>query len=224
MSGLVEEDADPGVGEGVADADVLAVFLQQLVGGADALVLGDSQHPFGGVIVGGQQRLPVAQPGPLRILEERRPCPVERVCVAEAAAADAAAGDDKDVLEERRAAELRGSRAWVPRSSGGAGAGSTRRSPRRGSGCRTPAPRRYSPSRRGEAPTRSPRSRSRRLPSRSRGSPDGTALRLRPRPARAGGSPRSGRRRPGRTNLWGCPRSRFRAGCPRPGRRSPGRR
>ena len=44
--------------------------------------------------------LPVAQLVPLRVLEEGRAGSVERVGVTEAAAADAAAGDDEDVLEE----------------------------------------------------------------------------------------------------------------------------
>ena len=74
--------------------------LQQLVGRADALVLDDAEHPLGGLVVGRELGLPVAQLGPLGVLEEGRAGPVERVGVAEAAAADAAAGDDEDVLEE----------------------------------------------------------------------------------------------------------------------------
>ena len=98
--GLVEEDADPGVGEGLADADLLTVFLQQLVGRADALVLDDAEHALGRVVVRGELIRPIAQLLPLRILEEGGAGTVERVGVAEAAAADAAAGDDEDVLEE----------------------------------------------------------------------------------------------------------------------------
>ncbi len=101
--GLVEEDADLGVGEGLADADLLAVFLQQLVGRAYALVLDDAEHSLGGVVVGSEVGLPVAQLRPLRITEEGGAGAVEGVGVAEAAAADAAAGDDEDVLEEGHA-------------------------------------------------------------------------------------------------------------------------
>ncbi len=57
-AGLVEEDADPGVGEGLADADLLAVFLQQLVGRPDAFVLDHAEHPLGGVVVRRQLAAP----------------------------------------------------------------------------------------------------------------------------------------------------------------------
>src|SRR5436305_14818922 len=92
LSGRPEEDPDAGVAEAVADPDLLSVFLQQRVSGADSLVFGDPEHPLGGLVVGGKVGLPVAELGPLRIAEERRPGPVERVRVSEAAAADSVAG------------------------------------------------------------------------------------------------------------------------------------
>src|SRR5689334_12092416 len=55
---LVEEDADPGVGEGLADADLLAVLAQERVGRSDSLVLDHPEHALGGVVVRRQLPLP----------------------------------------------------------------------------------------------------------------------------------------------------------------------
>ena len=124
---------------GVADADVLAELAQQVVGG----VVG--RH--------GRRRRASARPRrsaapapasqssrsrPLRVLEERRARAVERVGVAEAAAADAAAADDRDVLEDATGGRCPSGRAAAARSSG-AGPRSTWGSRRRRSACRTPA-------------------------------------------------------------------------------------
>ena len=221
---LVEEDPDLGVGEGLADADLLAVFLQQLVGRADAFVLDHAEHPLCRVVVGRELPLPVAQLVPLRVFEEGRAGPVERVGVAEAAAADAAAGDDEDVLEEGHPhhpaeAEARHPEvaARVPQVRLGevlvaeAAAALQHRDlvalfgePQGGDAAAEAGPN-YQP-----------------VVVVSHAA--AFLGRLRPRRARAAGSPRSWRRRRGRTSLWGCPRTWFRAGCRRRGRRSPGRR
>ena len=100
LPGLAEEGADPGVLVSVADPDLLAVLLQQEVGRSLQRIVGHAEHLLGGVVVGIERRLPVAQRIPLRIAEERRPGAVEGVGVAEAAAADAGSGDDEDVLED----------------------------------------------------------------------------------------------------------------------------
>jgi hypothetical protein len=87
--------------EGVANADLLAVFLQQLVGGRHPFVVGDAEHALGGVVVRLQLGLPLCEPVPLAVGKERRASAIERVCIAQAAAADAVSGDDEDVLEQR---------------------------------------------------------------------------------------------------------------------------
>ena len=100
LARLAEEGADPGVLVGVADPDLLAVLLEKKVGGPLQRVVGHAEHPLGGLVVGIERGLPLAQRLPLRVAEERRPGPVEGVGVPEAAAADAGAGDDEDVLED----------------------------------------------------------------------------------------------------------------------------
>ena len=91
---LAEEDADGRLLVGVADAELLAELAQQLVGGVVVRVLRDAEHPLGLGVVGRERALPVLHVRPLRVLEEGLRRHVERVRVAEAAAADAAAGDD----------------------------------------------------------------------------------------------------------------------------------
>ena len=88
--------------EGVADADLAGVLAQQLVGSGHPLVLGHAEHALGGVVVGSKLRLPVGEPLPLRVAEERGPSPVEGVRVAEAATTDPVPGDDEYVLEQRQ--------------------------------------------------------------------------------------------------------------------------
>jgi hypothetical protein len=90
---------------GLRHAPLLGELAQQRVGGSLALVLGDAEHLLGGLVVGRERRRPVLELAPLRVAVEGGALgrAVERVGVAEAAAADAAAGDDEDVLEERHA-------------------------------------------------------------------------------------------------------------------------
>jgi hypothetical protein len=104
-AGLAEEHADAGRRVGLRHAPLLGELAQQRVGGPLALVLGDAEHLLGGLVVGRERRRPVLELAPLRIAVEGGALggPVERVGVAEAATADAAAGDDEDVLEERHA-------------------------------------------------------------------------------------------------------------------------
>ena len=101
LARLAEEGAHPRVLVGVARADLLAVLLQEQVSGALERIVGHPEHSLGCLVVGVELRLPLAQRVPLRVAEEGGPGPVERVRVAEAAPADAGAGDDEDVLEDR---------------------------------------------------------------------------------------------------------------------------
>ena len=100
-AGLAEVGADPRRLEGVADADLLAVLAQQVVRRPLVRIGRHAQHALGGVVVGGQLALPVAEPAPLGVLEERRPGPVQRVGVSQAATPDPGAGDDEEILEGR---------------------------------------------------------------------------------------------------------------------------
>ena len=99
----VEQHADARLGVRVLDADLARVLAQQVVGGV-VLVVGDhAEHPLGLVVVRRQRRLPVVEAGPLGVLVEPAARAVERVRVAERAAADAGAADDRHVLEGREA-------------------------------------------------------------------------------------------------------------------------
>ncbi len=97
-----EEDPDGRLFVGVADAELLAELAQELVGGVVVGVLDDAEHPLGLGVVGRERALPVLHLRPLAVLEERLGGHVQRVGVAEAAAADAAAGDDRHVSEDRQ--------------------------------------------------------------------------------------------------------------------------
>ena len=105
LARLAEEDADAGRRVGVLDAQLAGDLAQHAVGGALALVARDAEHLLGGLVVRGERGLPVLELRPLRVAVEGRALgrAVERVGVAEAAAADAAAGHDEDVLEQRHA-------------------------------------------------------------------------------------------------------------------------
>ena len=102
LAGLAEEDAHACVGERIGDPDVPGVLAEQLVGRGHALVLGHPEHALGGVVVGSKLRVPVREPVPLGVAEERGTSPVEGVGVAQAATADPVPGDDEHVLEQRQ--------------------------------------------------------------------------------------------------------------------------
>src|SRR5918992_3725286 len=74
-----------------------------MVGGALALVAGDAEHPFGAVVVRAERLLPNVEVAPLRVAVEGGAWAgtVERVGVAETAAAHPAARHDEDVPEQR---------------------------------------------------------------------------------------------------------------------------
>ena len=77
---------------------------QRVVGGVVGRDGRDAEHPLRLVEVLGERGLPVVlEARPLRVLVEARARAVQRVRVAEAAAADAGAADDRHVLEERQA-------------------------------------------------------------------------------------------------------------------------
>src|SRR5207247_5852687 len=90
LAGLAQEHADPRLAVGGTDAEVLAELVEQLVGGVVLVVGDDAEHPLGLGVVGAQLAFPVRQAGPLRVGEERHGRHVERVRVAQAAAAHAA--------------------------------------------------------------------------------------------------------------------------------------
>ena len=103
-AGLAEEDADAGLGVGRLRADVLAELAQRVVRGVVGGDGRDAEHALRLVEVRRERRLPVVlEPGPLRVVVEARPRAIQRVRVAEAAAADARAADDRHVLEQRQA-------------------------------------------------------------------------------------------------------------------------
>ncbi len=89
----------------MADAQLLAELAQQLVGGVVGRHSGDAEHPLGLDVVRRERRLPVVEAAPLRVVEEALRRDVERVRVAEAAAADAGAAEHGHVLEDRDAEE-----------------------------------------------------------------------------------------------------------------------
>ncbi len=95
FAGRAEEHADVRLGVRLVGADLTAVLAQQLVGGVVAGDGRDAEHALGLVEVRGQRGVPVClEAGPLLVLVEARARAVERVRVAEAAAADACAADD----------------------------------------------------------------------------------------------------------------------------------
>ena len=99
---LAEVHADPGLLVGVPDAEVLAERSQDVVGRVVGGDVGDPEHPLGLVVVGPQRVLPPGvEGGPLRVGVEGGQRPVERVRVAERAAADPGAAGDRHVLEGR---------------------------------------------------------------------------------------------------------------------------
>ena len=104
LAGRAEEDADARLGVRLVGLDVPAEVAQQVVGGIVGGDRRDAEHPLGLVVVRRERGLPVVlQAGPLVIGIEPRAGAVQRVRVAEAAAAHAGAGEDRDVLEERQA-------------------------------------------------------------------------------------------------------------------------
>ena len=101
LARLAEVHADVRLRMGVLDAQLAAQLAQHAVALVVERDARDAEHPLGGVVVRGERLLPVVERGPLRVLEEPLRRPVEGVRVAEAAAPDAAAGQDRDVLENR---------------------------------------------------------------------------------------------------------------------------
>ena len=97
-----EEHAHARLGIGVLDADLARVLAQQVIGVIVLVVGDDAEHPLGLVVVRSEVGLPVGQLAPLRVLVEAPARPVERVRVAERAAADPGAAHDRDVLEQRQ--------------------------------------------------------------------------------------------------------------------------
>ena len=77
-------------------------LAQQLIGGIVGIDGDDAEHPLGLLVVRRERGRPVLQPGPLRIGVEAPGRAVERVRVAERAAADSATRDDGDVPEDRQ--------------------------------------------------------------------------------------------------------------------------
>ncbi len=99
LAGLAEEDAHRRLFVRLAHAELLAELAQELIGGVVVRVLHDAEHPLRLGVVGREHALPVVHLRPLAVLEERLRRHVQRVRIAQAAAAHAAAGDDCDVLE-----------------------------------------------------------------------------------------------------------------------------
>src|SRR5205085_2174737 len=82
-----------------ADAERFAELAKKAVDVVVVRVLDDAEHALRLGVVRRERALPVLERGPLRVLVEGPRRRVQRVCVAEAATADAAAGDDGDVPE-----------------------------------------------------------------------------------------------------------------------------
>ena len=101
LPGRAEVDADARLRVGLVGADLAAELAQELVGGVVRGHGDHAEHPFRGVVVRRERGVPVGQARPLRIAIEAVGGAVERVRVAERAAADAGAGDHHDVAEQR---------------------------------------------------------------------------------------------------------------------------
>ena len=99
LSGRTEEDPDGRLFVALADAELLAELTQQPVDVVVVRVLDDAEHALGLGVVRREGGLPVLERGPLRVFVEGLRRGVQGVGVAEAAAADAAPGDDGDVPE-----------------------------------------------------------------------------------------------------------------------------
>ena len=100
--GVAEVHADARLRVRLLRADLAAELAQELVGGVVGGDGDDAEHPLGGVEVRRERGRPVLDARPLRVAVEAVGRAVERVRVAERAAADARAGDDRDVAEQRQ--------------------------------------------------------------------------------------------------------------------------
>lgn len=114
-AGRPEVHADRHGPEGVRAAEVVRGVLEEPVGVGEQGVVGDAEHAAGLGVVGREFAAPVGDGGPRRALVEGLGRLVERVGVAEGAAADARAGEDEDVAEQRHAQDARAAEAGAKR-------------------------------------------------------------------------------------------------------------
>ena len=206
-----EVHADARLGVGPVGADLAAELAQQLVGGVVGVDGDDAEHPLRRLVVRRERARQSSSPAHCGIGVEALGRAVERVRVAERAAADAAPDTTRRRLKigqpEDAAQPSRGARSSAagPRSSG---AGRRRR--RAG---RSRARRRGGPSPPAAAPRRCRRSRSRRRASRTRG-PDALSAESFEAAARDSGPHRASRA------ITASPRARARGSRARARRRS----
>ena len=101
-AGLAEIDPHARMAIGLLDAQRGGQLAQQDVAVGVKRHVGDAEHPLRGLVVRVQLGLPVSQLAPPRILKERVAGAVQRVRVAQAAAADTRARRDQNVRERRQ--------------------------------------------------------------------------------------------------------------------------
>ena len=97
---LAEEHPYLGGTEGLPLPQFLGDFLQGVVRRRETGVAGHTEHAAGGLVVRGQDDLPVGQMLPQRVVEEAVAWHLQHVGIAEAAPTDASTVQDSDAIED----------------------------------------------------------------------------------------------------------------------------